>query len=327
MNNTEIRAEEQRAIYLEESGNKIGALEIWLRLARTKPMAGFFCHAGGVLQDLGRLSEAELAFRSACELDPGMVLASIGLASVQIDGKQFAEALETLDAVIAHDENALAYGIRGSALMSLGRYEDALHSLRRAVVLDPSYDEAFYNMGYLLRDADQAEARAAFAKAIELDKNYANAHRELGWLLRRANQFDPAEAHLRRATELNPADAWAWVYLGNLLWAEGQFPSAESSFKQAYSASPDEWYPNWALATFFESGGRLEKAARYYHQALLASPDEPVVLFNYGRFLLKQGDGEAAQKFLKRANELDPDNARARKLLDDMGKSGKSETA
>lgn len=226
MNRSKIQAEEQRAIELEESGNETAALEIWLRLAQARPMAGFYCRAGGVLKTLRRYSEAESAFRSARDLDPKMVLASIGLASTLIEESKFAEAVDALDAVVAQEEDALAYELRGDALMGLKRYEEALQSFRKAVALDPSYEEAFYNIGWLLRNTAEGEAKSAFTKAIELDKDYAAAHRELGWILRKEKQLDLADRHLRKATELNPADAWAWVYLGNVLWGKGEFSAA-----------------------------------------------------------------------------------------------------
>jgi len=124
-----------------------------------------------------------------------------------------------------------------------------------------------------------------------------------------------AERHLRRATELNPADAWTWVYLGNLLWRKGEFSAAEDAIKQAYEQAPNEWYPNWELASFYEDGGNQEKAVRFYRRALLASPDESVLLFSYGRFLLRQGDRVAAEKYLRRACEVDPGHEEARQLL------------
>jgi hypothetical protein len=37
VNNSEIQAEEQKAIELEELGNETAALEIWLRLAQVRP--------------------------------------------------------------------------------------------------------------------------------------------------------------------------------------------------------------------------------------------------------------------------------------------------
>jgi len=161
-------------------------LRCWLRLTEARPMAGFYCHAGGLLKGLRRYEEAEAAFRSARELDPKMPLASIGLAATLIEEDKFAEAVDALDAVgtiIAHDEKVLAHELRGVALMNLERDAEALQSFREVVALDPGYDEAFYHIGSILKASDQAGAKWAFMKAIELDDKYAAAHREVGWIL------------------------------------------------------------------------------------------------------------------------------------------------
>lgn len=317
MKKSDIQLEEQKAIDLEESGNEAAALDIWLRLVRERPVAGFYCRAGGALQSLGRYSEAQAAFRSARELDPKMTIASLGLASALIQEGKFVEALGVLDPLVAQQESALAYDLRGNALMDLERYEEALQSFHKAIALDQSFEEAFYNIGWLLRNTDEVGAQSAFTKAIDLDNNYASAHRELGWILVKAKQFDLAEGHLRRAAELNPADAWAWVYLGNLLWGQGELSAAEDAMKQGYERSPNEWYPNWELASFYENGGNQEEATRFYHRALLVSPDESVLLFSYGRFLLREGDRVAAEGYLRRACEVDPEYEEARQLLHD----------
>jgi tetratricopeptide (TPR) repeat protein len=318
---TEVEAAEQRALELQESGNETAALEIWLRLAHARPTAGFYCQAGSALQTLGRFAEAESAFRSALELDPNLTLAPIGLASTLIDEGKFAEAINVLEATV-REESALVYELRGVALMNLNQDHEALQSFRRAVELDPSYDEAFYNIGRLLRNTDEAAARSAFTRAIELDNTYAGAHRELGWILRKANELDLAERHLRPATELNAGDAWAWVYLGNLLWAKGKFSAGEEAFKHAEAQAPREWYPNWALATFYEDREDPRTAARFYDKALLASPSEPVLLFHYGRFLSRQGDREGAEKYLRRACEIEPGYDKPRELLREVTGAG-----
>ncbi len=257
-----------------------------------------------------------------------MPLASIGLAGTLIEEEKFAEAVDALDAVgtiIAHDEKLLAHELRGLALMNLKRDAEALQSFREVIALDPRYDEAFYNIGWILKASDKPSAKSAFMKVIELDDKHPGAHRELGWILTTSKQFDLAEQHLRRAVELNSEDSWARVYLGSLLWAKGEFTAAEDAFWIAYNHAPNEWYPNWELACFYEDGGDQERAARFYHKALLASPEELVLLFHYGRFLLRQGDPGSAEKYLRRACELYPDYDEARQLLRELAGESRTE--
>lgn len=318
---SEMQINERKAIELEQRGQPSAALEVWRYLARECPSAVFHCRAGGILQSLGEFSEAESAYRAANKLNPLLPEAYLGLALSLITQNRPEDALEALDSAPKCEDQALVLSLRGHALKELGRTEKALEAFREATGIDPGFDEAFLNIGLLLKGIDDEGAEVAFRKVVDLDDGCAEAHRELGWIERKSERLSSAELHLRRATELNPHDTWAWVYLGNLFWRSGRSSDAESAFRNAYERAPNEWYPNWELACFYEDGGENEKAARFYHKALQASSSEPVLLFHYGRFLLRQGDRVGAERFLRHACEVDPGYDKPRQLLHEIAGS------
>ncbi|NQE52135.1 Photosystem I assembly protein Ycf3, partial [ANME-1 cluster archaeon GoMg3.2] len=64
---------------------------------------------------------------------------------------------------------------RGVALDDLGRYEEALKAIDKAIVLKPDYAEAWNNRGVALDDLGRyEEALKAFDKAIELKPDDAS---------------------------------------------------------------------------------------------------------------------------------------------------------
>src|ERR1700690_2070592 len=92
------------------------------------------------------------------------------------------------------------------ARRNLGKTLEAEEAYRRAIRLDADYEEAYYNLGVLLREDRPSEAEALFRKALDLDPDYAVAHRELGWALnKRGTHDDETEGHLRKAIELDPS--------------------------------------------------------------------------------------------------------------------------
>jgi len=95
-----------------------------------------FSNYAGILQDLGKLKEAELSTRKAIELNP-----------------DFADAHYNL----------------GIILKDLGKLKEAELSYRKAIKIKPDYAEAYSNLGVILKDLGQSqEAELLHAKQLNL---------------------------------------------------------------------------------------------------------------------------------------------------------------
>lgn len=73
--------------------------------------------------------------------------------------------------------SAAYYYNLGLALRKAGRFEEAREAYGQAVSLDPEYEKAWVNLGYIhafLKDF--RSAKAAFNRALEIDPDYENAH-------------------------------------------------------------------------------------------------------------------------------------------------------
>ena len=71
----------------------------------------------------------------------------------------------------------------------LGRHDEAEECLRKALEVDPDYDEAHYNLGYnYKKEGKFALAEKHLRRAIEIDPKYAQAYAELGALLLRGEE-------------------------------------------------------------------------------------------------------------------------------------------
>uniref|UniRef100_UPI00117774EA TPR end-of-group domain-containing protein n=1 Tax=Calothrix rhizosoleniae TaxID=888997 RepID=UPI00117774EA len=95
------------------------------------------------------------------------------------------------------------YG-RGYALGNLGRYEEALASYDKAVVIKPDYHEAWYNRGYALGNVGRyEEALASYDKALAIkpDLHLAWYNKARCYVLQ--NQLDQGLENLSKAIHLN----------------------------------------------------------------------------------------------------------------------------
>ena len=303
---------------MEERGEYVEALQQWRELASDQKNVSFLCRQARLAEQLGYLDEAEQAFRNAIQIDDKEPLPYIGLASILMNRGGFDQAASLLAHALLFEKSPIAYTMLGVTLISLGSDEVACEKLQAAIDLDPTYEEAYFNLALIKRKSDGTKAELLFLRALEIEPEYADAHRELGWLLNESGQDAPAEYHIRRAIELKPNDPWAWIYLGNLLWKRGDSANAVPAFEKAISLMPTKALPIWALANIYESQESWDEASLLYERAIRTEPDDAIAHMNFGRMLKKLGNSAKATEQLHRALEIDPDCATARELLSEI---------
>jgi tetratricopeptide (TPR) repeat protein len=123
---------------------------------------------GEVLLANGDFDAAERELKRAQRVSPRAdVHASLGILYFKRGLLSQAE-IELRRAVDLAPDYAVAYFYRGEALNQLGRFDEALEMLERAVQLDPANSRAFYTMGILYdRKNLRAQAEVMYKKARE----------------------------------------------------------------------------------------------------------------------------------------------------------------
>jgi protein O-GlcNAc transferase len=97
---------------------------------------------------------------------------------------------------------------RGIALQALKRFEQAVPSYGRAIVLRPGYAGSFFNRGNALQALKRFdEALASYDRAITLKPDYAEAFNNRGVALKELKRIDQALENLDRAIALKPDHA------------------------------------------------------------------------------------------------------------------------
>jgi tetratricopeptide (TPR) repeat protein len=140
------------------------------------------------------------------------------------------------EVVAAGGAFADAYHLLGLAFSVVGRRDDALAQLDRALALNPRYVDAHLNRAVLLNDMGRyEEAAAAFAAAQELGRvddtgfsapmasRLANLHAELAEAYVEAGGLDDAIRQLETAVHLRPSFIDLRYRLARLLLERGEF--------------------------------------------------------------------------------------------------------
>ena len=110
--------------------------------------------AGIALYHLSRLAEAEAAYLRALDLCPRYAAALADLSTLRLDQQHYEDALElSWTATDIEPYSAKAWTNRGIALSHLGRGEEALESLDRALALDVHQQQAQDARARILRES------------------------------------------------------------------------------------------------------------------------------------------------------------------------------
>ena len=139
-------------------------------LALEPDYAEAYSNLSNLLIDQGEYDRAEGVARRAIELNPRLADAYINLAAVATARHRHADALMTLDALIAFTPaHPRALAARALALKELDRLEEALDAARRAALAAPESPEPHNAMGQAYQAMGQFEpALAAYDRAAVL---------------------------------------------------------------------------------------------------------------------------------------------------------------
>ena len=200
------------------------------------------------------LRGADREFAAALKSNPKMYPAHAGHGFVALARRDFDRAVTAFDTALgAAPSYVPALVGRGQALLALRREAEALTSFEAALKVDPSLTDVrqraevlrFRGLQDLIEEARAAaksgripDARTAYERAIAASPESAFLYRELGVLERRSGNSEQALSRLRRATELDPLDAAAFVQLAELLESRQDFAGAEAAYRKAVDLDP-----------------------------------------------------------------------------------------
>ena len=173
----------------------------------------------------------------------------------------------------ARPGNADAHNILGVTLAAMGRADEAVESLKRAIKINNSAASYHANLGEILRQAGRTqEAAEALEEAIKIDPENPQALNNLGITQYEMGKFSEAVDYYRRALKVRPTMAEALNNLGNALRTTGDIDGAVQAYQEALTqrAKYPEAYNN--LGTLLQQDGKMEEAEHALRKAIQQNP-------------------------------------------------------
>src|SRR5262245_21125550 len=185
------------------------------------------------------------------------------------------DAAEELRLAIASDGASAYLRTRlAEELLALGRVDEAREEVEAALHLDPDFPEAYVDLARVrLRVQDQGGAESALRHALELDKACEGAWIALAALYREKGQDARAEQAWAQLAKEVPTSVTAHHALGRAAASHDDEKGAEAHWKRALELDPALQEARVALAQLYQGQGRVAEAAALYVDAYERSGD------------------------------------------------------
>lgn len=204
------------------------------------------------------------------------------LAAVLFQQGRYAEAAQAYEALVAaHPADGALRASLAGALGALGRYDDALAELDRAVALAPLNPEGYHNRGVIEeRRGDRDAAIAAYRQALRYNPGYAPA-REALQRLGAAGEPTPVEASVRIALQL--------AEQASVLARRGDYAAAMRALDEAERAAPQLAMIHQYRANVAFLMGDRAGAVEALRDGLRLEPDNALFQENLKRLIQEDG--------------------------------------
>ena len=309
---------------------------------------------GAILMRLGRTAEAATEFEASLKLNPNQPSALTNLAQIyfnrgQPDDLQMARGLleraaknnsdpeisralvitclklsqvlmgkgdlrgagRTLESAVASGiEDARIYAALSEVYEADGHYENAIPAMRLAVQRDPQNESYHFRYGLLLTDSHAPAAGILRLKeALKQFPGSARLWLALGIAQLTYGQNTEAESSFNRSLELDRKLVPGLAYLGVTYAERGQYEKAIGSYERAIALNAQLASLHYLVADTIlkTSGADTTRAEKYLRRATELDPNLAAAYLSWGRLYVRTNRYSEAAPLLERAAKLQPE--------------------
>ncbi len=273
--------------------------------------AQLYYQIGCVYYQLNRLPEAFRCLKKALQLnsnEPLVLNALLDSCSNSEDTKKIVTLLEKMIDSNPYQKQLWYY--LGIVYNELRQFDDSLHALDYAIVIDDKYSEAYFAIGHVYMNIKNYEQSCENYKiAWSLDKNSAEITCHLAASLEKLLMYDAALSYYRKATQLNGLCSDAWFGMGNCLLHKEKWYESIHFFRRAVKIAPDNADYWVALAESEYKTGNIVSSIEAYQKASQLEPQQADIWLNWSFIYYEQGDNDTAIDLMMEGLEESPDHS------------------
>jgi Flp pilus assembly protein TadD len=258
---------------------------------------------------LKRSDEARGEYERAIALDPKMPEAYLNLGILLLDRQEYTAAVAPLGKAV----ELLPAQSRPRSLLAVaqersGDHEAAARSFEGVLHLDPNDFAANHYLAELdLRGGKPAEAETRFRHALEIRPDAPEAVQGLARSLEAENKPEAADAY-RKYLAIMPQDSAARAHLIHVLVSAQDYEAALAELDRADAGKPPSLDSLRQRADIQIAQKKFTDAIVTLQQAIALAPRDAQLIGGLGRVYLQKRDFPSAEKELKAALQIDPNN-------------------
>ena len=188
-------------------------------------------------------------------------------------------------------------------------YEDAEVAVDKALAINPNLAEGHFARGLMLwtpyKRFPHAQAIQSYRRAIELDPNFDEAHHQLGFIYLHIGMLDKAQQEIEKALAINPGNTLARYRLGVIDMCRAKYAEAFQIFNSTPLEQNPELLAFYTSNALFRLGRNGEASALIYRYFKDYSKDKGGMVTSVKAMMLaKTGKNSEAEATIQHAVEI-----------------------
>ncbi len=233
------------------------------------------------------------------------ILSFLNLAQEALDEGRYNAALTQIDSAEIYGKHlAGVHYFRGLILDQLNRFDDSEIAYSQALIINPSFHGAWFNMGNNALGLDQ------FNKALKHYNNelkeYPRAEVYEKIAVTHANLYESEKAmeNVMKAVEIDSLYAPAYFLLGRIYRDEGKIKDALINLRKAHKLDPENHEYIYELGALLLKSGSIDESINYLYLAQQNMQWHYGSNYNLGQALVRIGKEQEGHQLLVRADSL-----------------------
>ena len=315
---TQALKQRQTAIALEQAGRTTEAESAWRTLLELQPTsAEAYAHLGFLESQQQRYAQAIPLYRKALALDPRMPALRMNLGLALFKAGELKDAIRIFDGLLTQQPPSSPEAQRlktliGMSHYGLKQYAAAVPYLKQATANEPQNLPFRLLLAHSCLWSKQFQCvLTVYREILNLNAESAEADMLAGEAMDEMQDHSGAIEQFRAAVKANPKEPSVHFGLGYLLWAQGQYDGAAREFQAELDNVPNN--PQ-AIAYLADSQIKLnhpEIARPLLEKVIRLNPQMELPHLDLGIVEADAGKNDAALSELKLAIKLAPNDIKA----------------